>query len=239
MTKRILGTVVVLVVSFAVPLPAQDSSPPSVLMHRSELPAGVTLAADRGPTLTVPAETEADVELLSGIHTRISNVDDPVRAMLVQPVLVDGRVALPSGTLLDGRITQVRQARRLHRPGELSFRFEQVTLPDGETEPLSAVLARLESPTPTKLRVDAEGHLKGTRGFSWKGITGGFGAWGAAAGLKYAVAGAGALSSFLPATGSALLGFELFWPRGNDVHVPPETRCRVRLNYPLTVRVAW
>ena len=43
----------------------------------------------------------------------------------------------------------------------------------------------------------------------------------------------------LPATGGGLVGFELLWPRGNDVHVPPETRARIRLNYPVTVRVVW
>src|SRR4029077_246185 len=120
-----------------------------------------------------------DIELLSGIHTRISNVDDPIRARVVRAVLVNGLVALPPGTLLDGRITQVRSARRMHRAGELSFRFEQVILPDGESEPLSAVLAGFESPTPSKLHLDAEGHLRASRGFSWKTITGGFGAFGA------------------------------------------------------------
>jgi len=236
MTRRMLGLTLGILLTTTVAL-AQETAP-RVLMHRSEVPQNFVPADDATPTLTVPASTEADVELLSGIHTRVSNVDDPVVARLVNPVFVDGRVALPSGTLLDGRITRVRTARRFRRPGELSFRFEQVTLPDGETEPLSAVLDRLETPL-ARLRVDSEGHLKGTRGFSWKALTGGFGALGAFAGVKYAVAGAGALGAALPAAGSALLGFEMLFPRGNDVHVPPDTRCRVRLNYPLTVRVAW
>ncbi|HEV2494358.1 MAG TPA: hypothetical protein VG204_14930 [Terriglobia bacterium] len=236
MIRKTFGFMIVMLLAATVAL-AQETAP-RVLMHRSEVPPSFVPTDNAAPTLTVPASTEADVELLSGIHTRISSVDDPIRAMLVNPVFVDGRIALPSGTLLDGRITQVRAARRFHRPGELSFRFEQVTLPDGETEPLSAVLERLETPL-AKLRIDSEGHLKGTRGFSWKALTGGFGALGAFAGVKYAIAGAGALTTVLPATGSALLGFEMLWPRGNDVHVPPDTRCRVRLNYPLTVRVAW
>ena len=133
----------------------------------------------------------------------------------------------------------VRSARRLHRPGELAFRFEQITLPDGESEPVTAVLAGLDNFAPPNTRVDAEGHLRGTRAFSWKGLAGGFGAWSAFAGVKYAVASTAALSSFLPATGAGVLGFELLWPRGNDVHVPPQTRCRIRLSYPVTVRVPW
>jgi len=237
MGKKILGVIATLLLVSAAR--AQDISAPRVLMHRSELPRGFAPAREITPTLTVPAETEDDVDLLSGIHTRIASVDDPIIARVVQPVLVNGQVALPSGTLLDGRITAVRSARRLHRPGELAFRFEQITLPDGESEPVTAVLAGLDNFAPPNTRVDAEGHLRGTRAFSWKGLAGGFGAWSAFAGVKYAVASTAALSSFLPATGAGVLGFELLWPRGNDVHVPPQTRCRIRLSYPVTVRVPW
>src|SRR5205814_8557482 len=202
--------------------------------HRSELPRGFAPAREITPTLTVPAETEADVELLSGIHTRIASVDDPIIARVVQPVLVNGHVALPSGTLLDGRITAVRSARRRHRPGELAFRFEQITLPDGESEPVTAVLAGLDNFAPPNTRVDAEGHLRGTRAFSWKGLAGGFGAWSAFAGFDYAVAGTAARRSLLPTTGSAVPGFELLRPPGNVAPVPPQPRCRIRPRHPET-----
>jgi hypothetical protein len=39
--------------------------------------------------------------------------------------------------------------------------------------------------------------------------------------------------------GVALLGYAALWPKGNDVNVPPQTQCRIRLNYPVTVRVQW
>ncbi len=183
--------------------------------------------------LTVPAETEASVELLSGIHTRVSHVDDPVEGRLLQPVYVGGQVALPSGSLLYGRITQIRSAGRMHRPAQLAFRFEQITLPDGQTEPVAAVLASLDGLK--SLRLDREGYLQGGRGISLNHVAGGLVGLGALATVGVKLGGAAMLGPLLPAGGAVLLGYELLWPRGADVHLPPETRCRIRLDYPLTV----
>lgn len=181
--------------------------------------------------LTVPAETEASVQLLSGIHTQVSRVDDPVAGRLLQSVYVDGQIALPSGSLLYGRITHVRAAGRMHRAGELGFRFEQISLPNGDLEPINAVLASLERPG--HLRLDREGYLKGGRGLSWRQMALGLGGGGAVAAVGVEAA---ALGTVLPAGAAALVGYEIFWPRGEDVHLPPDTHCRIRLDYSLTVR---
>jgi len=195
-------------------------------------------AASSAPTLTVPADTQAAVTMLSGLHTRISQVDDPVTARLQRAVYVNGQLALPQGSLLNGRVTRVQLAGRMHRPAELGFRFESITLPSGETEPISAVLASLDTPL-KKVRLDPEGYLKGTRGFSPKALLGGIVALGTFGVGKAALAATSAASTLLPAGGAALLGYAAIWPRGNDVNLPPQTPCHVRLNYPVTVRVAW
>jgi hypothetical protein len=189
--------------------------------------------------LTVPAQTEADVQLLSGIHSQVSHVGDPIRAQLLQPVYVNGRVALPRGSLLDGRITRIRPAGRLRRPAELSLRFERITLTDGQDRPIAAVLTALDPPVPLSVRLDSEGQLKGTKPISWKGITGGLLGLGTLASLETQLASAAALGATLPLGGGAVLGYAFLWPRGSDVHLPPDTRFRIRLHHPLTVRVAW
>ncbi len=191
-------------------------------------------------TLTIPAETEATVQILSGIHTQVSRVDDPIRARLLRPVVVNGYIALPLGTLLDGRITRIRPPGHLHRPAELGLRFERITLPDGQVEPITAVLADLDNPRRTKTRLDSEGYLKGGRLVAWKSVAGGLAALGTFATLKATIASASSAAwPALPLGGTALLGYEMLWRRGRDVHVPPQTRCRIRLDYPLTVRVPW
>ncbi len=190
-------------------------------------------------TVTIPAQTEVATELLSGIHSRVSHVGDSIIVRLREPVYVDGHMALPSGTLLDGHITRIRASGRMHRPAELALRFDRVALPDGEDKPVRGVLASLDLPKTTPTRLDAEGYLKGGPAFSRKSAGGATAAVASLTAFKVAVGGSMLLGAMLPAGGAALATYTLVWRRGSDVHLPPETRCRVRLVYPLTVRVQW
>lgn len=217
----------------------QDTLPPWGLTPRTGPPPVSTPATGSPLTLTVPAETEAAVQLLSGIHTQVSHLNDPVKARLVQPVYVNGRVALPRESLLDGRITMIHRAGRLGHSAELAFRFDQITLPDGQAAPIAAVLAALDNPRPAKAHLDPEGYLKGGSAISWRGVAGGLVALGTLATATATLGGTAALGSLLPVSGTALVAFTIVWPQGNDVHLPPRTRLRIRLNYPLTVRVPW
>ncbi len=237
MTNAILSVVAIFLLSAGAR--AQEASPPFGLDLRNTPSSGATSQATP-LKLTIPAQTEVAAQLLSGIHSRVSHVDDPVKAELLQPVYVNGRMALPPGTFLDGRIVRIRPARRLHRPAELALRFEEITLPDGQAESITGVLASLDRSPSLKTRLDSEGYLEGAPARSWKALIGGvITAGGTFAAIKAAVAGSAALAYVAPATGTALLGYAFLWPRGNEVHVPPETRCRIRLSYPLTVRVPW
>lgn len=219
---------------------ADSDSPSHALIHR-DAPSkpGTPQASREEVTVTIPAQTEAAVRLLSGIHTQVSHVGDPITARLLQPVFIDGRVALPTGSLIEGRITRIRTAGRMRRGAELALRFDRITLPDGQGQPILADLSALDSPSSLNARVDSEGHLKGTKGFSWKGIAGGLIGLGGAATLHSQLAGAAALGTTLPLGGGAMLGYTFLWPRGNEVHLPPETHLRIRLHHPLTIRVAW
>ena len=182
--------------------------------------------------LTVPAETEASVMLLSGLHTKIAQVRDPVECQLTQPIYVDGQVALPQGTLLYGHVTRVRPAGRLHRPAEIGFRFDQVSLPSGETEPVLARLSGLEQPG--KMRLDSEGYLKGGRQLSWNLITGALVGSGGLLVIPK-VAGATVAATAASVATAGVLGGYVLIPHGPDVHLPPDTRCRVRFDYAFTV----
>ena len=232
MTKALLA--ISLVFFCAAPSSAQSSFHPVALATR-DVPAASTPSLPPS-TLTVPADTEARIEILSGIHSRVSHVDDPIEARLLRPVVVNGKIALPYGTLIEGHITQIQTAGRMRRPAQLAFRFDRVSLPDGQTAPITAVLS---SPIGNDLKdthVDNEGNLRGTRGISWKGLVGGFAAVGSIASIKAAVSGASSLAYALPVGGAALIGYELL-SRGTEVHVPPETEFKIRLSYPITVRV--
>jgi hypothetical protein len=237
MAKRISAVTILLLLASAAC--AQDARPPSAVTPGGDVQFSSVPEPPPAATLTVPKNTEAAVTMLSGLHTRITQVDDAVTARLQLAVYVNGQVAFPSGSLLNGRVTHLQLAGRMHRPAEIGLRFESITLPDGETEQISAVLASLDKPGLPKVDLDPEGHLKGTRGFSLKGLVGGAGALGAFGVGKAALAASSAVGTFVPVGGAVVLSFAALWPRGNDVNVPPDTKCRIRLNYPVTVRVAW
>jgi hypothetical protein len=234
---RVLAGITVLGL-FAITALAWEGELPVALPHRSGLGQGRTESSRPRQTVTIPAETQVRVQMLSGIHTRVNHANDLVTARLLQPVYVDGRVALPSGTILDGRITMIRNSGHVHRPAELGLRFDKIVLPDGQAEPMAAVLAVMDKSSKLDLHIDPEGHLTGGRALSWKTLIGGVGL-GSFGAIKAVASGATAVSMSLSLAGAAAIGYEILWPKGHEVNLPPATRCLIRLNYPLTVRVSW
>jgi len=226
------AAVSIMVLSFAAM--AQDYTP---LSHRDT--TGESAGVAPRLTLTVPAETEFKVQVLSGIHSQINHVNDPVIAEVLKPVLVQGKIALPPGSLLDGHITMIRNAGHMHRSAELGLRFDRINLPDGQEQPVAAVLAALEDPKMLDIHLDQEGHLTGNRTRSWKTLVGGFTAVGTYGALKIAAVGSAGATLALPLGGAAIISYETLWRRGREVNMPPDTQCRLRLNYPLTVHIPW
>ena len=222
---------------FAFSAMAQDFNLSGPLSHRTT--TGESANAAEQTTLTVPAETEVKVQVLSGIHTQINHVNDPVVAEVLKPVFVEGKLALPPGSLLDGHITMIRNAGHAHRGAELGMRFDHITLPDGQEKPVAAVLAALEHPELLDIHLDSEGHVTSNHNVSWKTFAGGFTALGAFGALKIAAVGSAGATLALPLGGAALISYEALWRRGREVNMPPDTQCRLRLNYPLTVQIPW
>lgn len=217
-------------------LPVGSTYGGALLPHRTRLLPHWLSHSIVAPRLTVPAETLIGARMLTGMHTLVSHVNDPVAAQTVQPVYVDGRLALPAGTLFDGHITSVRAPRRMRHDGRISFRFDYVTLPNGQELPVSAVIASLEKTKGLKGELDSEGHMEGRRKASWKSFFTGFLTVGGLTAAKVAVAGSVALTVAAPASAAAFVGYEVFLARGGNVNVPPNTRCNIRLNSSLTVQ---
>jgi hypothetical protein len=231
-------TAITLIGFLAISALAQEDQVPVALPHRGGPGPTRSESPMSRETVTVPAETQVSIQMLSGIHTQVNRANDLVTARLLQPVYVDGRVALPSGSILDGRITMIRNSGHVHRPAELGLRFDKIVLPNGQAQPMAGVLTVLDRSRKLNLHIDAEGHLTGGRALSWKTLLGGVGPGGFGA-IKVVTSGATAVSMGLSLAGAAAIGYEILWPRGHEVNLPPQTRCRIRLSYPLTVRVSW
>jgi hypothetical protein len=95
-------------------------------------------AADAGIVTSVP-EREGEIRegtllrarITQGLSTTNTLEGSPFSASLTQPVEKDGRVILPIGSMVEGRVTEVRSGRRISGRAALHLEAHDVTLPDG------------------------------------------------------------------------------------------------------------
>jgi hypothetical protein len=111
-----------------------------------------------GPT----AETEW--RLRAYLQETISSANrkpgDTFQAVVSEPVLnAEHAVVVPQGSVLVGEITQTKAARSFGRQGKLRFRFRQLKLPTGFTQPVEGTLAGVDANKSANLQIDPEGGI--------------------------------------------------------------------------------
>jgi len=95
--------------------------------------------------------------LVTPLNSAISKKDDPVEAVINQPLFVSNRLLLPQGSHLQGAVLQSRPARRLGRNGHLRIVFHQVVPPSGVQQRVEASLEGVEVAKGEHLALDSEG----------------------------------------------------------------------------------
>ena len=187
------------------PAPAAPAEPP-----KPEPPP-----APRYREVTIPAGTALNVTVLSTLGSTSSQIEDPVRGALAEPVVVSGRTALPKGTEITGTVTDVKQSGRVKGKALVAFRFERVVF-DGENH-------RIQTARVTREAAQNKGDdvKKGGVGAGLGAIVGGIAGGGKGAAIG-AVAGG---------TGTVLA------TKGHEVEIPPGTVVTALLQSALTVRV--
>ena len=104
----------------------------------SDSTAADSPALDAGIVTSVP-EREGELRegtllrarITQGLSTTSTLEGSPFSASLTQPVEKDGRVILPIGSMVEGRVTEVRSGRRISGRAALHLEARDVTLPDG------------------------------------------------------------------------------------------------------------
>lgn len=122
----------------------------------------------------VPAGTEVEVRLNTGIHSYSSRAGDLVTASLIAPVAMNGQVLIPPGSTLRGQLTEVRRVGWGFRQyASVRVNFDQLEFPDGTTRPVHTRLRLVDN---AREKVDSTGRVVGIRatsamGFRLAGIT--------------------------------------------------------------------
>jgi hypothetical protein len=138
-------------------------------------PANAEVSASNGPDFpaleNLPTGTACKILLLGDVSASKSKPGDVVHARLLEPVVLNSRVVLPAGSLIEGNVVKRTPPRWGSRSGSLSLTFTGLTLPGGNLIPMAASLASAELDRRSHTRIDAEGQLRGERpGKAWMAI---------------------------------------------------------------------
>jgi hypothetical protein len=199
------------------PPPPPAPEPPTNLFEKPQ-PAPAPPPAPRVAVRTAPSGTPLTLRLESSLDSGASQVGDTVRAQLVRDVVdVEGRVVLPAGTWVTGRVTEAEAARKVHKKSRLAFHFDRAEMPDGTQVAVSA-----------GQRLDGEGWRKKDGA-----IIGGSAAGGAVLGQVLGgdseATAAGAILGGAIASGvlASKKGEDVVVPAGTEIELPLDTEVRV------------
>lgn len=87
--------------------------------------------------LTVPAGTKIELELVQPLSSQTSGIGDAVRAEVSETIWVDGRAAIPAGSLAAGAVTEARALPKIGGRALLAVTFDEIQVP-GDEAPIVA-----------------------------------------------------------------------------------------------------
>src|ERR1017187_9276224 len=109
--------------------------------------AGLLSAQEAVPApaeFTVEIGAKVPLSLINSISTNHSAEGDRVYLERVFPVMASGRIVMPVGSYVAGRVTQIKNPGRVKGRGELYVRFDTLTLPNGVTRSFHARIGGLD-----------------------------------------------------------------------------------------------
>jgi hypothetical protein len=135
------------------PLEVASSEPP---------PAAPDALAQLGHE--IPPGSVVYASLMTPLGSATEHLGSPVRAVVSEPLFsADHHLILPAGAHLEGSVTKVVPARRLHRNGQLRFAFRQVELGRGATtRQVEASLQGVDAAAGANVKLDEEGGAHAT-----------------------------------------------------------------------------
>lgn len=181
--------------------------------------------------VTIPADTLFRLRLNNGLSSKSARVGDRITATVTAPVVVDGRVAVPEGTTVAGKVTSVQPAAR-RKNGTIGVGFTHLDLPNGTSRSIIGSLASL-SDDGKERQADAEGRVSGSSTTKRNVIFIGGGA--GAGAVIGAIAGGGKGAGIGAAIGAGLGTAGVLLSKGHEAEVASGTEIGMRLDQSVTV----
>lgn len=109
------------------------------------------------PANQLPEGTNIRVRMTQGISTRETTAGTEFKAEVTTAVFKDGRIIVPPGSMLKGRVVSVRQGHHFTGAATLHLRPDMILLPDGTAYHLYARVIQSQAPG---TRTDSEGGIE-------------------------------------------------------------------------------
>jgi hypothetical protein len=167
-------------------------------------------SATRSSQRGIPVGQEIDVRIQTELTSDTAQVEDRFEATTVVDLSEGDRVLIPAGSVMRGLVTSVNRASRTDRKGSLTVAFNQVTI-NGRNYPMRGTVVDT---------IESEG-IRGEAARIGAGSAVGAILGGIIGGVK------GALLGVIIGGGGTMVATE-----GKDVHLPPGTILRVRMDTP-------
>ena len=131
----------------------QSAANPPQLKTRSDPPAATTNpSAPTQPQWIVPAGTRIPIQLRQPVSTKSAQPGDAIYAQTSFPILVDGGIAIPPGTYVQGVVDAVKRAGRIKGTAELRFHLTKFIYPNGYTVDLAGAIDRVPGDTGSNVK---------------------------------------------------------------------------------------
>lgn len=141
----------------AAPATVAEAKPSRFRLLRPKTLTPDAVAADTGqrPTWILQAY------LNDAMSSESSKPSQTIHATVAEPVMnPDGSVAVPTGAVLTGTVTQARPARHFDRAGVLRFSFTEIKLPGEEAQRVRATLTGADTAGGQQLNMNSEGEVQ-------------------------------------------------------------------------------
>jgi hypothetical protein len=129
--------------------PVERVGPAAEPIEPMESMAGTGDPGPRRDTLVIPGGTEMRVVLETGLSSETSRDGERVVARVERATAQDGRVVLPGGTVLRGRVVRAESAGRVRGRSHLTVDFDRIVV-RGREHPLQATSITVDGPDNTK-----------------------------------------------------------------------------------------
>lgn len=100
--------------------------------------------------LVVPSDSVLGLQVERAISSETANIEDRVDARVLRDIRVDGRVAIPAGSVVQGSVTEVDKGGKVRERAHLAIRFHTVVLADGTKLNLRTDAVMREGQSPSK-----------------------------------------------------------------------------------------